>query len=208
MNDQMALDQAERGMRDAITAADNAVEKYNDQSGLESGTTISAIRFYETNEGETRLIIGNVADSRVYLIREGGITPLTLDHLTNPDYEQEAFETQKKLSESEDSAELHGRNLISQAAGDGDVRPYISDIEIKSGDRIMVSSDGIHDNLRDSEINHIVKDAKSAKDAKLDLFEAARKRAAEGKGVNARAKDDDMSIVVVFVSLASEKLST
>jgi len=64
------------------------------------------------------------------------------------------------------------------------------------GDRILLCSDGIHDNLTNDEIEEIVKQADSTTVAQT-LVEHALERSRQESSVTMRAKPDDMTAVVI-----------
>lgn len=182
-------------------------EQWGHQTGISgellSGTTVSALKFYQDIEtGEERAIIGNVADSRVYRLdsQNSELECLTLDRisLANELGIETVYQQQKSLAESENKAELNGRNLVAHPLDGKDFTPYIIKIVVNPGDRLIITSDGIHDNLKDSEINEIIRNAKSSDEAKTTLLKKADERSKE-EGQNPRAKPDDMSVIVIYI---------
>lgn len=172
---------------------------------LLSGTTVSALKFYQDIEtSEERAIIGNVADSRVYKFnpQNSELECLTLDRISLVNESGSGIETvyqqQESLAESESEAELNGRNLVAHPLDGKDFTPYIIKIAVNPGDRLIITSDGIHDNLKNSEIREIIKNAKSSDEAKTTLLKKADERSKE-EGQNPRAKPDDMSAIVIYI---------
>ncbi len=96
----------------------------------------------------------NVGDSRTYLIRNKNITRLTKDHSLL----QQAID--KGLSENE-AEKLIPKNIITKALGiKEDIEPDLYKIELNLGDRILLTTDGVHDLLSDEEIFKIAKKGK------------------------------------------------
>lgn len=102
-----------------------------DKQGM--GTTVSALLV-----AGPRYLIGQVGDSRVYLLRDGGFAQLTKDH----SYVQEQVDAGFLTPEQ---ARYHPySNVITRCVGAGrDVEPDIYRGEAKAGDLFLVASDGL-----------------------------------------------------------------
>ena len=102
-----------------------------DKQGM--GTTVSALLL-----AGSRYLIGQVGDSRVYLMRDGGLTQLTKDH----SYVQEQVDAGYLTPEQ---ARYHPySNVITRCVGAGsDVEPDIYRGEVRAGDVFLVASDGL-----------------------------------------------------------------
>src|SRR6266566_2948800 len=89
------------------------------------------------------------------------------------------------------------RGGITQALG-GPLPPeiHIDQIPIAIGDRILLCTDGIHDNLTDLEIEEILRKAPRNAAARL-LVEYALLRSREERQITIRAKPDDMTAIVL-----------
>lgn len=110
------------------------------------GTTVSAILFH----GQ-QLFIGNVGDSRVYLIHNGKIFQLTRDH---------SF-VQEKLSMGiygrEDAALDKQKNVLVRSVGfEQDVAVDVFSYRICKNDIFLVCSDGLHGKVSDHDILYIM----------------------------------------------------
>ena len=101
--------------------------------------------------------IAQVGDSRVYLTRDGKTAQLTEDHtLVN-------FRLKLGLITAEEAANSPGKNVITRAVGHQDyVEVDTIDLEIQSGDRFMLCSDGLHGYLLDNEIDGLMKGDREA----------------------------------------------
>ncbi len=172
-------------------------------------TTIAVSVFCRHEDGKYSMIYGHVGDSRVYLLRETG----ALQRLTNDDglltklvenqivNERHALKIDQatqvdQLSDVEYSYfRLRGR--ITQALG-GPIPPTIhtDKITIQPGDRILLCTDGIHDNLTDHEIETILRSTPRSIVART-LVESARQRSRD-YSQTIRSKPDDMSAVVLM----------
>jgi len=110
------------------------------------GTTISAIKFCGPN-----LIIGNVGDSRVYMINNSRIYQLTRDH---------SF-VQEKLNMGiytrEDAAKDPQKNVLVRSVGfDDELQVDVFSYRISKNDIFLICSDGLHGKVSDADILHIV----------------------------------------------------
>jgi serine/threonine protein phosphatase PrpC len=92
---------------------------------------------------------------------------------------------------------INRKNLISQSLGSDDVKPNIVTFDVKTGDRIIIASDGVHDNLADQEIIRCVSESKTAEKAALDLVKMARERSLDK--TCPRSKPDDTTAVIMEI---------
>lgn len=97
------------------------------------------------------------------------------------------------------------RNLVYNALGffkESDNRhpfaPQIVAVELELGDRIILSTDGVHDNLTDEQIKTTIVNAPS-ECAANKLASRAHETSREPRKINARAKPDDITAVVVEI---------
>ncbi len=102
-----------------------------DKQGM--GTTVSALVI-----SGTRYLIGQVGDSRVYLLRDGHFVQVTKDH----SYVQEQVDAGFLTPEQ---ARYHPySNVITRCVGAGqDVEPDIYRGDVRAGDLFLVASDGL-----------------------------------------------------------------
>jgi serine/threonine protein phosphatase PrpC len=110
------------------------------------GTTISAIHF----RGPL-LVVGNVGDSRVYLLNQNNIYQLTRDH---------SF-VQEKLNMGiytrEEAAHDHQKNVLVRSVGfEEQLMVDVFQYRICKNDIFLICSDGLHGKVSDAEILHLV----------------------------------------------------
>lgn len=193
-------------MYEALNAGHEAI--INGAQGTNIATTAAVAKIFETEKGNPFVVVASVGDSRIYLFRDSQLDHLTLDHaifLPGQD-EKDAKLMQMTLAEATDLSKLtkeeqnafHNRNIISSCLGNGsNNRPFISvdDFEVRKGDRILITSDGIHDNLTNSEIKAILQQKGSSNDVVNELVTAARSRSKDSSHI--RAKADDMTAVIL-----------
>jgi len=116
------------------------VEEHPDMRRM--GTTLVAAIVH----GE-RLIIGNVGDSRAYLIRNGEMRQITRDHSLVAKLIEEGSLTAEQ-------AESHPRrNVLLRSLGvDPSVHPDLFEGRLQRGDQIVLCSDGLTRHVSDEEI--------------------------------------------------------
>jgi serine/threonine protein phosphatase PrpC len=197
-------------MREALLDADRqvraAVERQPELTGM--ATTAIVARIWETPDHRRLLIHGHVGDSRLYLLRaRGSLERITIDDgilSTHVALGMMAEDEALKIDQAQNWNELddrqkryfYQRGLITQAIGGrGEPDVHVGDVELRPGDRVLVCSDGIHDNLTEAEIVQLLR--KSGRNAGETLVRAARKRSQRGVEATMRSKPDDMSAVIV-----------
>lgn len=191
-----------------LKEANQAVYQQATKAGNDMGTTASVVYIWEGPEGERRAIVVNVGDSRVYLQRRGRVTQITLDdsyvRLATQD-ENEAYLLQSKLNNVTDpqrelTPEEMGLfacgNVVTQALGQREVHPRVHIVPLEPGDRLMVCSDGISDNLTDNEILGILNANPDNAKAVQALIAAAQRRSRTLH--HPRAKADDMTVAIIW----------
>jgi protein phosphatase len=116
-----------------------------------------------------RFVLGHVGDSRVYLLRRGGLKQLTRDHSLVQEQVEQGLVTA-------DEARTHSlRNVILRAVGTSEsLAVDILRSKGLPGDILLLCSDGLHDMVRDERIGDILssQDGLQAKAARL--VEAAK----------------------------------
>lgn len=98
-------------------------------------------------------LVGQVGDSRVYLIRERQIVQITEDHtLLN-------FKLKHGLITPEEAMFAPGKNVITRAVGHRDyVQVDTCEIDVRPKDVFLLCSDGLHGHLQDPEIVMVLQD--------------------------------------------------
>lgn len=108
-----------------------------------------------------------VGDSRAYLWRRDKLTQLSRDHSY-----VEVLREQNLLSEEQIRGHPHA-NLVTQTLGHGEPKPSVVRKPLRSGDWIMLCSDGLNDELEDAEMAHILRTSSSLEEAVDRLVAAA-----------------------------------
>jgi serine/threonine protein phosphatase PrpC len=127
------------------------------------GTTV-AIVLADGN----RITVGNVGDSRVYLWRKGLLRQLTVD------------DTWIRAISGRTVGQLDAfthplRNFLTQSVGSRDaVEVHISEVELINGDVVILTSDGLHGFIADSEITSLLCAGKSPETMLAALMDHAK----------------------------------
>lgn len=142
------------------------------------------------------LTIGNVGDSRAYLLRRGQLRQLTEDH-------SEVWEQVKAgRMTPQQAASSRFRNTITRAMGLGpEVTPDIASLPLESGDLLLLCSDGLTTELDDRTLAHLLSQSDTPQQAADQLVAAALEHGGS----------DNVTVVVLhyghFVPLAPETIS-
>ncbi|HEX7734035.1 MAG TPA: PP2C family serine/threonine-protein phosphatase [Ktedonobacteraceae bacterium] len=155
------------------------------------------------------MFYAHVGDSRVYLLPEQGpLRRLTVDDgLLGRLVENQMMseEDARRIDQAMYTSELTDLELsyfrhrggITQALG-GPLHPsiHLDSTPIELGDRVLLCTDGIHDNLTDNEIEHILRNTPRNQVAH-HLVAQSLLRSREERHTTIRAKPDDMSAIVL-----------
>jgi protein phosphatase len=138
---------AER-MRTAIRTANGAIFQRtlteHDKRGM--GTTVTALALYDT-----RFLIGQVGDSRAYLMRDSRLSQVTKDH----SYVQEQVDAGYLTPEQARSHPYS--NVITRCVGaNSDVMPDIYVGTVKPRDVFLLASDGLTGMLEDYQLAEVL----------------------------------------------------
>jgi serine/threonine protein phosphatase PrpC len=174
---------------EAVRAANQAVlDRADDEPELAGmGTTLTALALVPgpaDGSGTGELVIANVGDSRAYLFREGDLTQLTRDHSLVEDLVQEG-----RLSPEE--ARTHPqRNILTRVLGnDSDVEPDVFRADPVRGDRYLLCSDGLSNEVDDERAAAVLRRLADPDDAARELVRLA----------NENGGRDNITVVVVDV---------
>lgn len=173
-------------------------------------TTVAlAALMRKTDERGYTMVYAHVGDSRIYLQRsneplkrltsdDGLLAKLVENQVVNI---ADALRIDQamhadQLSDTEYSY-FRLRGGITQALG-GPLPPsiHLEQVSVYPGDRILLCTDGIHDNLIDQEIEDILRSEPRPSAARL-LVEHSIERSHQERHITVRAKPDDMSAIVM-----------
>jgi len=144
------------------------------------GTTLVAVALV----ADDTLTVANIGDSRAYLLRDGELSQLTQDHSV-----PEELLRQGQLTR--DEADIDPRRhiltrVLGASFGEG---PDLQTIVPYRGDRLLLCSDGLYNEVADDEVAHVLRTVADPTQAAQRLVELA----------NEHGGADNISVVVVDV---------
>ena len=179
--DPLGVGEVIEGTHRANAAIIAAVGDNPDLKGM--GTTLCVLALVE-GEGDDRLVITNVGDSRVYHFKDGELEQVTEDHSL-----VETLRREGRLSDAE--AAVHPqRNVLTRALGI-DEKVLVDDWAMLpfEGDRYLLCSDGLFNEVSDNEIAGVLRRLADPQEVADELVRLAN----EGGG------RDNITVVVVDV---------
>lgn len=195
----------------SLTSAHEQISRKNPKMA-----TTACVGYIQENQGgQRRLYVASAGDSRCYVLRSGGqLECITIDdNLEKPGVtlndramqallaSQRRFSNvvnpQSELTPSEQE-QFSKRNYITNCVGGyRDCRPQVYEIDLGDGDRVLFTSDGIHDNLTENEIQQIAESSTDSQRIAKQLVEMAQRRSRIES--HPRHKPDDMTAVMVSI---------
>src|SRR5687768_12722331 len=173
------------GLERAIVAANQAVvtESNTTEDLRDMGTTLAVVAVVDTADEEL-LAVANIGDSRIYLLRNGELSQLTDDH----SLPEELFR-RGQLTKAEAAVDPR-RNIVTRVIGPSfGEGPDIQNLVPYVGDRILICSDGLYNEVDDDGIATVLRTVPDPTNAARTLVEQA----------NEHGGGDNISVVIVDV---------
>ncbi len=169
----------EQLLKDAFQEANRAVNERRRTARTDMGTTLVGALIVGTEA-----FVANIGDSRCYLVRQGQIRQITVDHSL-----VERLVATGQITREE--ARVHPqRNYIYRTVGD---KPQVEvdtfRVSLKPGDFLVLCSDGLNSMIEDAQIQQAVVDSSHPQAACEQLVRLA----------NAAGGDDNVTVIVVQV---------
>lgn len=188
--------------REVLTSASKkANEKVFESKKGRGGSTATFGLLCQTSDGVSQIVLANTGDSRAYLVRDSKLIKLTVDdNLSKTAGQSIQNELDIATNEEDLSQQAYGiflnRDQISNFIGIGkDVQTKIIIQTVLPGDLLVLTTDGVHDNLTTTEISQIIsQNIKNPELISQKLTESALQRSRERV---LRSKPDDMVALVV-----------
>lgn len=195
-----------------VQAADERVRTEGAQRAAtdDLATTVAMVAICRVPETRAyTMVYAHVGDSRVYLLhgqepikrltRDDGLLAKLVENQLVQEVDANRIDQAMcadQLSDTEFSY-FRLRGGITQALG-GPQSPtiHVAQTSVTPGDRILLCTDGIHDNLTDEEIEDVLRSSPRTTTARL-LVERSLERSRQERGITIRAKPDDMSAIVI-----------
>ena len=169
----------------AVLEAGRAVQErsLSDPELRQMGTTLSAVALVDSPEGDV-FAIAHIGDSRIYLLRDGELSQLTYDHTVPEDLRRAG-----QLSAAEAAVDPR-RHIITRVLGaNGEYAPDMQTLVPYTGDRLLLCSDGLTDEVNDNQIASTLRGVADTEEAARRLVDMA----------NDRGGRDNITVVVVDV---------
>ena len=183
--DEMGLAWAARRLATAFQRANQEVVEVAGSSDRRKGMGTTLVAAYFDLRHAT-LVLGHVGDSRCYRLRDGRLERLTQDHTLIND----VLEIQPDIAP--DQAAALPRNVITNALGmENRVRVSVRTYEVAPGDRYVLCSDGLTDEVDDRQVQQGLQLAGSAEEAVRLLIDLANEGGAR----------DNIAVLVLFASV-------
>ena len=161
---------------EAVREAHKAVATAAAAANSNMGSTVVAAHVAER---EARIVW--VGDSRCYLWRGDALRQVTRDHSF-----LELLREQEQLSDTQMRGHPN-KNLVTQTLGIGTPEPSVLDLPLRTGDWLLLCSDGLNDELEDQEIATILRTHAQLEAAADELIAQAL----------AKGGKDNVSVVLV-----------
>jgi protein phosphatase len=145
------------------------------------GTTVVAVALVDDG-GVVVPVVVNVGDSRAYQLRDGALRQLTVDHSV-----AEEWVRQGRLTPEEAAVHPRRHQLTRVLGLDGGVNVDVFPVDARSGDRILLCSDGLTNELDDTVIAELANEPHHLDDAVAALVRAA----------NTHGGRDNISVVLI-----------
>ncbi len=179
------------GLEAAFTKANEAVwqesQEHSELRGM--GTTLTAVALVGDAQGRDTLALANVGDSRAYLFSDHHLVQVTADHSL-------AEERMRHGEMSEEEAAVHPqRHILTRALGiSTEVETDMWELQLRSGDRIILCSDGLSNELSNEQMAEVLATEPDPDVAAHQLVELA----------NEHGGADNITVIVVDVLVGEE----
>ena len=166
-------------LKQAVTKANQGIieDQKNHPERRDMGTTVVVLIFRDEQP-----ICAHVGDSRLYRLRDSNLEQITDDHTW-------VGMALKKGEIDAEQAKFHPwRHVLSQCLGREDLqRIDIQQFEVRSGDRLLICSDGLTEEVTDAQIETALTNLQSCQETAQELIDAAK----------AAGGSDNITIVIV-----------
>lgn len=184
-----AAEPSEEGLIEGVRRANQAVmARADDDPSLRGmGTTLSAIALVPGDDGDAdgdRVVVANVGDSRVYLLRDDDLLQITRDHSLVGDLVEEGRLTREQARHHPQ------KNIVTRVVGhEAGLEVDTWEVIPFTGDRFLLCSDGLFDELEDERIAAVLRSVDDPERAAGELVDLA----------NDAGGHDNTTVVIVDV---------
>lgn len=152
----------------AIALADNRIRCHAKANGFKQmGSTVALLMLDSTDKMTAKIC--HIGDSRIYRIRDGKVNLLTDDHTLCNQLMNIADEKWESKLRNRDNPLCH---ILTKVVGCGlDTRADWKELDVSSGDRYLICTDGVHGVIDDEKIALQFKSASSVQEIGEQLRE-------------------------------------
>ena len=141
----------------------NLAHTYAENTGMATTIAIVYVR-------SGKAYIANVGDSRVYVCRAGNLQQLTEDHTYVNTLVKAGILTRQQAEQDE------RKNVITKAVGaESTIEPDYFQVEIKKDDVFIICTDGLYDEVDNTEITNVIEKSRSVSEMCSELIAHANK---------------------------------
>lgn len=196
----------------AFTKANYEILQFAEENHSKvAGSTGVYGTIFRAEDGVFQAAIANVGDSRAYIFRDGTLTRLTQDQnktwlrLSNNEQQIESIQNEIDNAISLDQLNqwaqeaYRERNIICNQIGYESGKPVLYFQNVQPGDILLLSTDGVHDNLTTQEIQNIV--AQNISKSALDISrQITNESVSRSQDKSFRSKPDDITSLIIKIS--------
>lgn len=170
---------------DLLSTAQQQIDEIDPGAHRRAGTTATGVVLV-THDGRPHWLVLNIGDSRTYRYAQGILEQVTVDHSQVQEFIDAGFIT------AEQARTDPRRNVITRALGAGMIAPEADFYSFPAvpGDVLLMCTDGLTGELPDGEIEDILAEMPTPKEAVATLV----------AGAHALGAHDNVTVVVVAVS--------
>ncbi len=155
-------DELLEALRECEKAVASEVEAHPEWEGMGTTLTMAYIIW-------PRMYVVHIGDSRCYLLREQVLSQLTNDHTV-----AQALVDRGTITAEQATNSPLGHVLVNSLGhGPAAFHPDVFKTELEAGDKVLLCTDGLSNQVGDDEIAAVLSNAVSAEDATRSLIDAA-----------------------------------
>lgn len=154
----------ENCLDESFQSANNAVKEFSERRRSDMGTTLVTALLYRGSMA----FVANVGDSRAYLFRDGTLKQISMDHSLVAN-----LVAMGKITAEAARSHPHSNILIRTVGKEWDVEIDVFKQVVRSGDRLLLCSDGLWGEVEDQEITRILREFPESRLACRELIRAA-----------------------------------
>ncbi len=168
----------------------DAQQRAQGTGDFQAGTTAVVALLIEEH-GETKWLLANVGDSRIYRFNHGRLEQVSVDHSVVQELMDAGMLTEQ------DAAVHPERHIITRALGGQEaVEADYYVLPLSGAERLILCSDGVNGMIDDAEIGSIMSDTEDPRDAADKVVAAA---------IAAGGRDNATAVVVDVVGLVPDQ---